>query len=497
MRCGTGRRHGVLLEVRQGQRHELQQQIVHLVLVAHVGPQAFTHRVDRCPIEPPRAVRHGIRQRTAQLHGAGPARFQVGFVKVRVGHGIQQLMCELRRHGRIHGKALDAPIRDAAQQGFETLDVHGLGQRIAHHLAHQRVIRYLNVTGHRLRTRRGMRKHAREQIVGTRALHLRGHALPLLHAQQLQAATGGPAPSILEQRRRNAGLLQQLARGELGEVLEDVTQRKTVLLGERYVDAVIRCRCLQLEVETTAEALAQRQSPRLVQAATEGCMQDELLPSALIEEALGDDRLLGGHSAQYAAAGDDVGDQLQRRGLAHIALAAEPGHAGAHLWVQRTPAFVAVGTYRHILLRSGAADSRGLHVACAGVDLRTEITDAVAQLGCTLRRFALPERDAWRRTVGVFDEHLAPRIDALDTPARVAQQHHIARMRVHRKVLVQRGDLHVFRLQHDGEERGVRDGATVGDRRHARATAAMQLTLHAVTEQVCTVSSTRALDAVM
>ncbi len=51
--------------------------------------------------------------------------------------------------------------------------------------------------------------------------------------------------------------------------------------------------------------------------------------------------------------------------------------------------------------------------------------------------------------------------DALDAPAGVAEEDDVAGGGVDGEVLVEGGDLYAFRLQDDGEERGVGDGAAV------------------------------------
>ena len=144
---------------------KLQQQIVELMLVADVGPEAFADAVDGGRIEPARAFDDVVRQAAAQLHGTGAPRGEIGFIEKRIRHGIDELVRELRGHGRIHGEAGDGSALDAAQQLFEAVDVHRLSEGVAHDLANQRVIRDLDVAGHGLRTRRGMRKDAGQQIV--------------------------------------------------------------------------------------------------------------------------------------------------------------------------------------------------------------------------------------------------------------------------------------------------------------------------------------------
>ena len=94
------------------------------------------------------------------------------------------------------------------------------------------------------------------------------------------------------------------------QVMKYVAERKAVLLGQRDVQAIVGRSRLQLEVERAAEALAQRQSPGLVDASAERRMQDELHAAAFIEEALGDDGLLRRHFAQHRPPLHDVLDQL-------------------------------------------------------------------------------------------------------------------------------------------------------------------------------------------
>ena len=89
--------------------------------------------------------------------------------------------------------------------------------------------------------------------------------------------------------------------------------------------AVIGGGSLQLEVEGAAEAFAQRQSPGLVDAAAEGRVDDELHAAAFVEEAFGDDGLLGGNVAEHGASGDDVFDGLFGAGIVEAAFVFEPG----------------------------------------------------------------------------------------------------------------------------------------------------------------------------
>ena len=70
-----------------------------------------------------------------------------------------------------------------------------------------------------------------------------------------------------------------------------------MLLAERNHHAVVRRGRLQLEVERAAEALAQRQAPRPIDARSERRMQDELHAAGFVEKPLGHHGFLRGHRA--------------------------------------------------------------------------------------------------------------------------------------------------------------------------------------------------------
>ena len=81
-----------------------------------------------------------------------------------------------------------------------------------------------------------------------------------------------------------------------------------MLFGKRNVDSVVGGSGLQLKVEASTEAFAKRQPPRLVDASSKGCMQNELHPAALVEEALGNDGRLGWNRAQHRSPGNNIRD---------------------------------------------------------------------------------------------------------------------------------------------------------------------------------------------
>ena len=101
-----------------------------------------------------------------------------------------------------------------------------------------------------------------------------------------------------------------------GEETEDILQGKAVLLGERDVETVVSGGGLQFKVEAATEALAQGESPGLVDTAAEGCVQDELHAAAFVEEAFGDDAGESWNRAENGAAGNDVRDHLHGAGIA-------------------------------------------------------------------------------------------------------------------------------------------------------------------------------------
>jgi len=83
----------------------------------------------------------------------------------------------------------------------------------------------------------------------------------------------------------------------------------------------------------------------------------------------------------------------------------------------------------------------------AGGDLFAEVADAVGQDGCALWGLALPERDAGRCAVSVFDEDLTCGLDALNAPGGVAKEDDVTGRGVDGEVLVERSNLYSFRLQ--------------------------------------------------
>src|SRR6266403_2847196 len=149
-------------------------------------------------------------------------------------------------------------------------------------------------------------KNGGQQIVGTHALDLRRNFFPTAKAKQGQRAPSIPAPARGEEWRSQHGLLQNGADGIGMEKMEDGGEREAMLFAERDIQAVVGGRSLQLEIEGTAEALAQGEAPSFVDARAERSRDHELHAAAFVEEALGEDGRLRGNCSQRRAAGHDV-----------------------------------------------------------------------------------------------------------------------------------------------------------------------------------------------
>ena len=114
-------------------------------------------------------------------------------------------------------------------------------------------------------------------------------------------------PATQRQRVANIGAsssawISTVAHGGRMQIARDVGEREAVRGGERQHDGVLGRRRLQLEIELAAEALAQRQAPRAVDAAAERRVDDELHAAGLVEEALEHDRVLRRQAAERAHA---------------------------------------------------------------------------------------------------------------------------------------------------------------------------------------------------
>ena len=141
-------------------------------------------------------------------------------------------------------------------------------------------------------------KDRRNQVLGVHAHELRRHLPAAAEARQRQRHAGDPAPAGDEHRRIEQRLDQQRPDAGRMQVARYLAELEAMGGGQREDDVVLGRGGLQLEVERAAEALAQRQPPRPVDAAAVGRMDDQLHAADLVEEALEDERVLGRQAAQ-------------------------------------------------------------------------------------------------------------------------------------------------------------------------------------------------------
>ena len=294
-----------------------------------------------------------------------------------------------------------------------------------------------------------------EQIVGAHPQERRRHALAALEAQERERARGVPAPARPEHRAPGAPPARAPRARPLGaEQLEDRLEREAVLRAEREQDAVVGGRGLELEVEGAAEALAQREAPGAVDAAAEGRVEDELHAARLVEEALGDDRVLRGHRAERRAA-------PPRRSRARARAPGRVERARARRARRPSPPTASPRARRGAAISSRSAPTSRRELARAR------------------RRLAEPERDGRRRAPA------RPRPSTLPVSTR----------RIRHEVLPSRKTspaidsiakssstvptLVALGLEHDVVVGVVGDGAARGERGEARAAAAAEAPVHA------------------
>ena len=213
---------------------------------------------------------------------------------------------------------------DPRQHAGERVEVHRFFETVADRLRHQRVIRDLAIAGNVLEAGGGVGKHRRHQVVGEHPLQLRRHLLAAAAARHGERDRRVPAPPGLKDRRVEKRLHQHVARRRRMQIAEDVGERKRMLRAERQQQRVFGRRGLQLEVELTAEPLAQREAPRLVDAAAERRVQHELHAAGLVEEPLEDQGVLRRQRAQRGVRIGEIRDRLFRGGRRDTGFVDEP-----------------------------------------------------------------------------------------------------------------------------------------------------------------------------
>ena len=214
-----------------------------------------------------------------------------------------------------------APRADVLDELLQAVEIHRLVQAVLDRLVDERMIGNADVADDVLLAGGLIRKHRGQQIVGAHALNLRRHFPPAGEAQDGERARRVPSPAHFEHRRRQHRLRQHLFDGFLAQELEDELERKAVLIAERDDDAVVGRGRLQLEVERAAEALAQRESPRSVDARAERRVQHELHAAPFVEESFGDDGVDAGQRAERGRACAHVQDSLLCAARVEVAVA--------------------------------------------------------------------------------------------------------------------------------------------------------------------------------
>ena len=253
--------------------------------------------------------------------------------------------------------------------------------------------------------------------------------------------------------------------------MEDVSQRKAVLLGQGDVQAVVGGGSLQFKIEAAAEALAQRQAPGFVDATAEGRVDDQLHSAALVEKSLRDDGVLSGNISQHRASLQDVLDRLLGAGIVQPALFFQPGDSLRHCG---------------LALR----DSNWENVVQAIADFLSQVGNMGGKLLGSRRSLAPPEGDGGRSAMSIFDQHTARlAFHAADAPGGVAEQHDVAGHALDGEVFVQRAHDNSVRFGHHREQCGLRDGAAAGDGGQPAAAPRPQFAVHAVAMDVGAVAA--------
>ncbi len=219
--------------------NELEKEVVELVFVAEVGPELGADGGDRGGVDAGGSFGQMRGHVAASAHGTCAAGGGVLGVEEGVGHGVDELMGEDARDGvstamqRMVPSAMPARTSRRPSRSMASVRVSFMTSRTSGWSGIS--MSPVMVSGQA----EAWGKTLAKRFVGAGALDLGGHALALLHAQELEAAAGGPAPAVLEEGRGDRGLLEELAGGEGGEEVEDVGEREAVLLGQGDVDAVV------------------------------------------------------------------------------------------------------------------------------------------------------------------------------------------------------------------------------------------------------------------
>ena len=448
------------------QPHQRMQHVMQLISIPHIRPSLTPYLRDRPRIQPAHFLQHRLRQHPPHLHRACPPFLERRVIEIRIRIRIQNFMRELRRHRSIHRQHTNLSRSHPAQHRLQSFNVHRLGEHIFHHFAHQRMIRNLPLPINILEARCCIRKHRGQQVIRPHPLNLRRNLLAILETQQRQRSVCIPPPARPKNRRIQRRLLQNRLHRIRIQKVKNVPQRKAVLLRQRNVEPVVGSRRLQLKIESHAEPFAQRQSPGFVDPPAKRRVDHQLHSAALIKESLRDNRLLRRHRAQHHPPLQDVLNRLLGARIIQPAFFLQPRHC-----------------YRDFRLSRRESHRRRP---------RQHLADHLPQLSHMLRQFLSPRRSlpapewhARRRSVRIVHQHPPViRLNAMNDPRRIPQQHDVAAITLNCKILIDRADHRAILLSHNRVQRIVRNRPAAGDRRQPRPPPRPQSLIHPIAMNV-------------
>ncbi|CRM16802.1 hypothetical protein [Pseudomonas sp. 24 E 13] len=452
-----------LLLCNTGQAH---QRFVHFIRPLGRGPGLLAYPGDRLGIQCAEIVGTLRVAPAAVEHRLGAAFFQWRVIEKGVGARAENFGGHRRGRGQVAADHAHVACFHASQQGQPAFAVHGFVQAVIEGLFHQRVVGHFALAGEVFQAGNLVGKHTGDQVFAFHALDLRRHLAPAGVARQCQGHAGVPAPAHAEQRRIQHGLDQQVFGAVAVEVAPHVIQREAVTGGQRQHNRIFAGRRLQLEVEGAAKALAQGQAPGAVDTAAKGRVDDQLGAPGRVEKPLHDQGVLRRQGAEGQARAGQVIQQLFGAGAVQAEGVGEP-------------------RLRRLQVTGAGAEQV--------VQLPLQTGHRRRQLVAAPRRFAYPERNGRRLTVGVLDAHLAG-VHPQDAVGRIAELENIAGDAFHRKVFVDAADVQALGLEQHAVVGVVGDGAAAGHGREPGATAAAQGVSHGVPMQI---SAAHALAAVV
>ena len=405
--CQDAYRSGTIL----GQRDQRLQRVVQFVGVAHVGPCVVLNLRDRRRIELADFFEHRLRQHAPHLDRPRAPFLERSVVEVRVRIRVQNLVrrtatapaCRPRCSGCCRPrfpKAGAAGRRCPWPRSARPSSPRGRADD--------------RESGCRLRCSPGTpRRRGTPRPADRPSACAESAAGPSCRSESAAA----PARATASQRQRVLKIGDASAAcSRIGCTVSACRNWKTSASGKLCCSASAMLSPLSVaaacnsKLNDAAEALAQRQSPGLVDASAEGRVNDELHAAAFVEEALGDDRLLRRHGAQHGAALQDVFDRLLGAGIVQAALVLEPTHG-------RAATFGLCG----VMPTAGVSPSRSL---TCWRKLATCCDSSAVRAGASPRQ---------KGTLGgapcaSSHQHAArAHFHAPDPPRRVAQQHDVAR----------------------------------------------------------------------